>query len=420
MRPCISTITTLFLAMVCAGCGDGEIRPAPTCEPSQAAPSPGKIRYVLVLVKENHTLDNYFTGFPGARTSATAQLSTGATIVRPDAPDGLLPQDPCHTNECGVLAYRSGGMDGFDLLGADLLPFIRYSERQIPNYWQYARNFVLADHFFSNMLGPSTPGHTVFWTGQALTLENARCERKGPAACDGFGCAAGPGASVIAIDHDTCGTRTTRPCFDVPSLTDHLPEGFTWMNYGGRFAMMVQSVTQGPDFAAHFRQQADLIADLRAGKLANLTIGHIWAGKESEHPESDPCIGENYTVDVINAAMQLPEWNEMAIIVTWDDWGGFYDHVTPPVQPCANGRIFGHGFRVPALVISPYAKQGFVLSTPTEQASVPRLVEELWGLPFMSDRDPHARDGAAGSLLDAFDFEQPPRPPLLLEPRDCP
>lgn len=420
MTPSISTVAALFGALACAGCRGREQGAAPAPTGRQGAPVPGQIRYVLVLVKENHTFDNYFTDFPGARSSATAQLSTGETLLRPEAPTGLLPVDPCHTNACGQTAHRQGAMDGFDLLEAGLVPFIRYTERQIPNYWQYARNFVLADHFFSNVLGPSTPGHTVFWTGQALTLDNARCTRPAPEQCSGFGCTADPEVLATAFDPDTCATRTTAPCFDVPSLTDHLPEGFTWMNYGGRIAMMVQSVTEAPGYMAHFRGQADLIADLRSGQLANLTVAHIWAGEESEHPVVDPCAGENYTVEVINAAMQLPQWDEMAIVVTWDDWGGFYDHVPPRVRPCPDGQIFSDGFRVPALVISPYARQGLVLKTPTEQASVPRLVAELWGLPFMSDRDPHARDGAAGSLLGAFDFEQPPRPPLLLATRACP
>jgi len=140
----------------------------------------------------------------------------------------------------------------------------------------------------------------------------------------------------------------------------------------------------------------------------------------SEHPPDGPCVGERFTVDVVNAAMQLPQWNQMAIIVTWDDWGGFYDHVKPPVRTSRNGARFGSGFRLPLLIISPYAKKGLVLKTPTEQASVPKLVEELWQMPFMSRRNAHARDGVAGSLKDAFDFDQTPRPPVILKRGSCP
>jgi phospholipase C len=183
---------------------------------------------------------------------------------------------------------------------------------------------------------------------------------------------------------------------------------------------MVKSVVATPGYASHFHKQADLVADLTAGKVKNLMIGHLWSGSVSEHPAANPCAGENFTVDIVNAAMKLPEWNEMAIVVTWDDWGGFYDHVAPPVKKCANGQIFQNGFRLPAIIISPYAKKGFVLSSPAEQASIPRLVEELWGMPFMTTRDPHARDGHAGSLMAAFDVQQAPRAPLMLTTRTCP
>lgn len=381
-------------------------------------PIPTKIRYVIVLVKENHTFDNYFTGFPGAESTTTAKLSTGKTLTRTAAPAGSLPSDLCHSNKCGQKAYAAGAMDGFDTNGAGNLPFVFYGEKQIPNYWQYARNFVLADHFFSTTLGPSTPGHAVFWTGQSMVLDNAKCTKDG-GACTGFGCAAGADIKATAYDPATCTTKTAAPCFDVPTVVDHLPAGFTWSDYGGALALMVKSVKDTPNYQSHFRKQSDLVADLGAGHLANLTIAHLWGGDVSEHPEANPCVGENFTVDIVNAAMKLPQWKEMAIVVTWDDWGGFYDHVAPKVHKCANGQIFQAGFRLPAIVISPYAKKGFVLQTPTEQASVPRLVEELWGMEFMTKRDPNARDGTSGSMLGAFDFNQPPRDPLLLTPRVC-
>ncbi|HEX8793557.1 MAG TPA: alkaline phosphatase family protein [Polyangiaceae bacterium] len=378
-----------------------------------------RIKYVLVLVKENHTFDNYFTGFPGADTTTTAKLSNGSTLTRPTAPNGQLSQDICHANSCGQKAYSNGSMSGFDLIGAGDLPFIRYTEQQIPNYWQYARNFVLVDHLFSTTLGPSTPGHAVFWGAQSLVLDNAGCTKDG-GACGGFGCAAGSDVKVTAYDPDTCTTSTVSPCFDAPVLADHLPSGFTWTDYGGELALMFKSVYDTSNYQAHFRAQSSLVSDLMAGKLANLMIAHLWSGEESEHPAADPCPGENFTVQIVNAAMATPEWNEMAIVITWDDWGGFYDHVAPPVHKCKNGEIFQNGFRLPAIILSPYAKKGVVLSTPAEQASIPRLIEDLWGMTYMSTRDPHARDGDAGSLMGAFDFAQAPRAPLPLTTRTCP
>jgi phospholipase C len=386
-------------------------------------PIPSPIRYVLVLVKENHTFDNYFTGLPGAESSTTAKLSSGKTLTRPTAPNGALAVDICHANSCGQKAYRSGGMDGFDLLSAapnTNETFDRFTEAQIPNYWQYARNFVIADHLFSTTLGPSTPGHAVFWFAQSLVLTNATCTKAGGTGCTGSGCAADKYTQITAYDPSACTTSTVAPCFDAPVIVDHLPQGFTWVDYGGALALMSKSVSQTAGYQTHFRKQADILADLKAGHVSNLMIGNLWSGDQSEHPPAGPCVGENFSVDIINAAMQLPEWNQMAIIVTWDDWGGFYDHVAPPVHKCANGQIFNEGFRLPAIVISPYAKKGFVLKTPAEQASIPKLVEDLWGMEYMTKRDPHARDGTAGSLMDAFDFNQAPRGPLLLQTRTCP
>lgn len=402
------------------GLGDEGGLPPPIPSDDGGAAIPTKIRYVLVLVKENHTFDNYFTGFPGAESSMTAKLSNGTTITRPAAPSGPLAQDICHANSCGQTAYRGGAMNGFDLNNAGNLPFVRYTEQQIPNYWQYARNFVLADHLFSSTLGPSTPGHAVFWASRSLSLDNAKCSNPDGGKCAGSGCTADQYTSITSFDPEECTTKKVPPCFDVPSLTDHLPAGFTWTDYGGPIALMVKSVASAPDYKNHFRRQADLVADLTAGRLANLTIAHLSSGDVSEHPQAYPCAGENFTVDIVNAAMKLPQWKDMAIVITWDDWGGFYDHVAPPVHKCKNGQIFNQGFRLPAIVVSPYAKKGFVLKTPAEQASVPRLVEELWGMPFMTTRDPNARDGTSGSLMDAFDFTQPARAPLVLATHACP
>ena len=376
------------------------------------------IKYVLVLVKENHTFDNYFSGFPGAESASTAKLSSGKTINLTAAPNGDLAGDTCHANSCGFNAYDDGKMDGFDTNGDATQPFMHYSEAQIPNYWQYAKNYVLADHFFSTTLGPSTPGHTVFWNAQSLSLDNASCPQGG--ACDGFGCIAGKDTTITSYNPDDCTTKTVYPCFDVPTIVDHLPPSYTWMDYGGAIGLMTKSVTQQANYQSHFLSEPHLLLDLQAGKIANLTLAHLSSGNTSEHPPNAPCAGENLSVQIINAAMALPQWKEMAIVITWDDWGGWYDHVAPTVKKCKNGKIFNTGFRLPAIIISPYAKQGYVLKTPTEQASVPRLVEELWKMDFMTTRDPHARDGTAGSLLGAFDFTQAPRAAMPLKTRTCP
>ena len=383
-----------------------------------AALGAGKIKYVLVLVKENHTFDNYFTGFPGATSSRFAHKWNGTKdvkFVRPFAPDSTLPTSPGHGHGKAVAAYRHGHMNGFSV-NAGMTPYMRYHEDQIPSYWKYAREFVLADHFFSESLAPSSPGHEVFWFGRSTTIDNPKCHLANKANC-GHGCD-GNHLTATAFNPRTGVERTVKPCFALPSLPDHLPPNYTWIDYGGQMAKQIKS--QRNVSADHYGSSSKLLHDLENGKVHNLMIAHLSGGAISEHPPEGPCKGERFSVEVINAAMKLPQWKHMAIIVTWDDWGGFYDHVRPPVHKSDNGAIFGRGFRLPLIIISPYAKKHFVFKGVTEQASVPRLVEELFGMDFMTTKNAHARDGKAGSLRDAFDFNQTPQPAMILPTGTCP
>lgn len=398
-------------------------------DPGASIPTP--IRYVVVIVKENHSFDNYFMGFPGATSSKTAKLHDGTTITRAKAPAGALAGDMSHSHTSAVKDYDGGKLDGFDTIVADepRRPFYYYAESQIPNYWAYARNFALFDHFFSTLAGPSSPGHFAVITGQTPHYANPDCN-DGSDDC-GRGCVTPDPALFVGVyNHKTGATSTAAPCFKVPSVIDHLPEGFTWRTYAsgsgpnslGTAFDLVDSVGSHADVrAAHFRTYAQLNADLTSGDMANFTHIDVSSAPNgaSEHPPANPCEGENFTVNIINKIMSGPHWRETAIILTWDDFGGWYDSVKPHIETLTNGTYFNGGFRIPALIISPYA-QTKVVKTVTEHASIPKLVEELWGMPMMSDTDPNARDGRSGSMMDAFDFTQTPKAPLLLQTRTCP
>ena len=136
----------------------------------------------------------------------------------------------------------------------------------------------------------------------------------------------------------------------------------------------------------------------------------VVSADKSEHPPASVCVGENWTVQQLNAVMQGPDWKSTAVFLTWDDFGGFYDHVPPPQVD-----NFGFGPRVPLLIISPYAKVGFIAHTFYEFSSVLKFIEERFGLPPLTDRD-----SAANDMLDSFDFDQRSLPPLILEQRQCP
>ena len=430
----MKTYLTCLLLAACTGAHEATTPDSPPADVDASVDGgsslPTPIKYVVVIVKENHSFDNYFTNFPGAESSMTAKLHDGTVITRAKAPDGTLPGDISHTRASWLTDYDGGKIDGFDKIVASdpRRPYMYYAESQIPNYWAYARNFALFDHFFSTLGGPSSPGHFAIISSQTPHYGNATCN-DGTDDCLS-GCRDTTGTTVVPIyNPDTCAVSTGPSCFKVPSVVDQLPAGMTWRTYGGgsghnvgsAFGLVKGIGEDGTVRDEHFFPYTQLYADLASGDMANFTHIDVASAPNgaSEHPPAGPCTGENFTVNIINQIMQGPHWNETAIIVTWDDFGGWYDHVKPPVEKCANGTFFNVGFRLPALVISPYAKQE-VIHTVTEQASIPKLVEDLFGMPRMNALDPHARDEKAGSMLDAFDFTQPPRAPLILQQRTCP
>jgi len=129
-----------------------------------------------------------------------------------------------------------------------------------------------------------------------------------------------------------------------------------------------------------------------------------------DHPDSNLCLGESWTTTVIDAIMNSPMWKDTAIFLTWDDWGGFYDHVPPPQID-----RFGLGFRVPLITLSPYAKEGYIDHTRSEFSSVLRFIEENWGLQPLTERG-----ARTSNLSQPFNFSQPPCPPDPLPLRnDC-
>ena len=184
----------------------------------------------------------------------------------------------------------------------------------------------------------------------------------------------------------------------------------------------MRSIREGEGWS-HVAHASELAKDIASGNLP--TVAWVVSqDTDDEHPMiGSVCHGENWSVEQVNLIMERPElWQKTAILVTWDDFGGWYDHVPPPRKyGCDKAKPYGLGFRLPFLVISPYAKPGFVFREVAEQASVPRFVEKVFGATrTLSDLDPAAQDGHANDLMGAFDFGQTPLPPLVLKTRDCP
>ena len=342
-----------------AGLGAGALL-APTLRLRAGGVEPAvlPIKRVVVILRENHSYDNYFGTFPQGNGKTTGGRCEDE---RPDPP---------HLREHAL--RRSY---------VDIRGYCHYREADIPNYWTYARAFVLCDNYFADVLGPSYPNYFMLMAAQTPTLDHIRGQTRGK--------------------------------YDLPAITDRLTEkGVTWRNYDGGLplvSMFKSALASGNVVPLH--TFADDAAGGRIPSVSWLTPALV----DSEHPPASVKRGENWTVGQVNAVMRSPVWPECAIVIVWDEWGGFWDHVKPPVvekEAGVFGQVMRYGYRIPCLVISPYAKKGYVSHTLYSHMSVLRTIERLFDVSPLSERD-----AAANDLLDCFDFSQTPRPPLVLTER---
>jgi phospholipase C len=420
MKPAISRSVGLLLLLAAAtpiGCTTGPVRgaiPFSNAQGHTAGGGLGNIQRIVFIIKENRTFDNYFGTFPGAEGATSGQISTGDTIPLLNVP--RIPHDISHAFDPCVTAINGGLMNQFDLIPnggpPDYFGYTQLLEADIPNYFAYARAFTLADHMFSSLTGPSFPNHLYTVGAQSGRAIN------NPGSAGVWGCDSPSTARVTLLNDD--GTRPrVFPCFEFDTLADRLETaGISWKYYAPA-AGQSGYIWSALDAIGHIRNSplwdqrvvlpSQFANDAISGRLPAVSWIVIGSGM-SEHPPASPCTGENWTVRQLNAVMGGPDWNSTAVFLTWDDFGGFYDHVPPPMAD-----NFGFGPRVPLLIISPFAKPGFISTTVYEFSSLLKFVEERFGLAPLTDRDVNAND-----LLDSFDFTQPPLAPLILTERSCP
>jgi phospholipase C len=365
------------------------------------------VQHVVFIIKENHTFDNYFGAFAGADGATSGPTSTGKTVPLAPMPD-IYQAGLCNSWSCALQAMDGGKMDKFDLISGGLSSYSQVSEADIPNYWAYARQFVLADHYFTSVHGPSVPNFLY-----AVAAQSGGVIDDGGNPGPGTDCAGNSWGLYSVLD--SAGQITYQaPCFDFQTLADSLQSAsVTWKYYsdggdGGIFNS-IRHIRTSPDWQHHVASSAQFLADAQNGRLPAmswLTSPYPWA----EEPPESVCEGENWTVQVLNGVMLGPDWTSTVVFLTFDDFGGFYDHVPAPQLDA-----FGLGPRVPLLIISPFAKAGYVSHTVYEHSSVLKFVETRYHLPALT-----ARDGAASDMLDSFDFTQQPQSPLIVQPRQCP
>jgi len=396
-----------------------------------------KITNIVYLVKENRTFDHLFGHFPGADGATSGELCDGTQIQLGHATDDQA--GASHSFTAGITAVNGGQMNCFDRIpqGDGGATYVQYTEDQIPNYWTYARRFTLGDKFFSSAYGPTFVEH--FWMVAASSnryIENQR-PLEGQAGDDGVlggycddrserifsfpVLSQADARTVYQLEEQSRTGQLVRdwvierwPCHDITTMPDLLRHaGISWKYYLSDtpyFDVMgtIPHIRYGPMWN-DVVDTATFVPDVQSGHMPQVS----WLlppTPESDHPGYGAlCDGENWTVRMVNTIMQSAEWKHTAIFLTWDDFGGFYDHVAPP-----HLDVYGDGPRVPLIVISPYARRGDVFHGTSDFTSVLAFMEQLYGLPALTERDANAND-----LIGAFDFTQKPAAPLVLPERDC-
>jgi phospholipase C len=335
------------------------------------------IEHVVIIVKENHTFDNYFGTFPGA---------AGASL--PAAPDPIV-ADPPHDHAAWLAAQTRGG--GFRQ---------QYGKSDIPAYWAYAQNYALCDNYFTDVASQSEPNHLFLIAGDSPLIDNDSRNRR----------------------------YQPLPPYALPNLPATLEAaGRQWRNYADANASYFRNIA---GLAGHKWNvsPAQFDADAAAGSLPD--VAWLYApGGLSEHPGDPkhtglPIVrpGMQWTAARIAAIAAGPAWARTAIFITWDDWGGWYDHIQPPLASkwpgggpagYANSQ-FRYGYRVPCLVVSPYAKLG-VNHTFYSHVSIVKCCLRLfalkaWNAPALLPAD------KSGDMWQCFDFSAAPRlgPPLTI------
>jgi phospholipase C len=380
------------------------------------------IKHIVFMVKENQTFDSLFGTFPGADGATRYTDQRGATHPLGHRPLALS-HDIDHSAKAAALSWDQGKMDKFSLINHAIQNGVdesdsQYLESDIPNYWQYARHFGLADRFFSMVRGPSFPNHLFTIAPQAGDADNI------PIGTSLWGCDA-PANTRVHFTRPDGTTGLEYPCFDFATLGDLLDQhGISWayyapieksqlrLGYNKVSYDAIRHIRFGPDWTKHVLPYTQFATDVAKGTLPQVSW-LISETPESDHPPYSICVGENWTVGQMNLLMQSPLWSSTAVLLTWDDFGGFYDHVPPPISSL--NRYTQYGFRVPALMISPYARHA-VSHTVFSLVSLLTFAENNFGLPHILP----AVDGAANDLMSMLDFGQPPLPPLVLKQRTCP
>ncbi|MBV8052382.1 MAG: hypothetical protein JOZ80_14415 [Acidobacteriaceae bacterium] len=388
---------------------------------SNANPRPKPTpRHVVVIFQENRTPDNLFQGLPNADIATEGLNSHGQRI--PLTPMSLVSNyDLGHSHVDFVRMFDGGKMDGADkievscAIGSTNCPppnaqFVYVPASEAQPYLQLAQQYTFADRMFQTNQGPSFPAHQYIIAGTSAPTSTsdlfaAENPLGGPNPFGDSGCTAPVDEFVAMIDPSGNDSLTQYPCFDHPTLVDLLDA----KNLGWRYyTPSAGTIWTGPNAIQHLRfgpdwnrnvvlKSTQVLTDITDGTLPAVS----WVipnGQASDHPLLSDGSGPSWVASIVNAIGKSDYWRDTTIFITWDDWGGFYDHVAPPIH-----NSYEYGFRVPLIVVSRYAKRGYVSHATYNFGSILRFIEENFELPSLGYADARSH-----SLSDCFDFLQTP------------
>lgn len=352
-------------------------------DPALPAPAGSGIDHVVVVCMENRSFDHFLGWLPAAdgRQAGLAYADRTGRLhpTYPLAPDfqGCGHDDPDHSAAGGLAQYANGAMDGF-LRGngpADTFPAGYYTQADLPFLGQAAPAWTVLDRSFAAFLGPTFPNRMYLHAGRTDRTRN----------------------TIVTSGLPTIWDRLKAAKLRGRYYTSGLPFLLLW---GGRYAGITRSFER-------------FVADCKRGDLPELafvdppfTLEGLLTGSGTgvdDHPHGDIRAGETWLNRVYQAVTAGPAWERTLLVITFDEWGGFFDHVPPGTAPDTGGRRLRRGFRVPTLLISPRARRGHVDHGVYDHASVLRLVEWRWGLAPLAPRD-----AAARNLALALDLASPP------------
>ncbi len=425
-------------------------------------PPASKIQHVVIIFQENRTPDNLFQdpvliapprnadiqsyGFNSKGDKIQlSQIDLGTNGSNPDKYD-ISHTHTAFLQMCDLNASTNVcAMDGADLINVGCgqgvtgcappnPQFMYVNTADVQPYFTMAEQYTFADRMFQTNQGPSFPAHQFIISGTSAPTANSNLfAAENPANGGAAGCIALPNQTVELID--PTGSESSNPpmypCFEHPTLTDLLKAAnISWRYY----APSAGSIWTGPNAIKHMcgpnatppnatactgsdwtnnvvlataQNPAPVLTDISKGQLATVS----WVipnGLESDHALSNDGSGPSWVASVVNAIGKSSYWSNTAIFIVWDDWGGWYDHVAPPqVLAGSNCTQWGcgyvYGFRVPMIVMSPYAKPAYISHVTHDFGSILKFIETNFNLPSLGYADAPADD-----LSDCFNFNQTP------------